>query len=365
MTDHVAGLEALLPQVEGKPLAMVLLARQFAMVDCKATALDLCRRACALAPTDAEVHAAAAAVISADVPSWHFNLVRDRARNDAYETALGRAVRADSKVLEIGTGTGILAMMAARAGAAQVMTCEAEPAIADAAREVIAHNGYAGRIRVITKYSTALDREADLGGPADILVSEIFSNNLLGENVLDAVEHALQNLMKSGATVIPRAGCIRVALAHFAAADNKRMGTASGFDLTPFNLLAHPCYQVQVGNRHLSLRSEPADLFRFDFNSPRRHEAGRNAVVLTVQDCPVNGIVQWIALDMDGEGVYENRPAFGRKSAWAAIFHPLSHAIEGAIGHNITVSGSHDRHSLRLWATLSESSCAVSERPCR
>ena len=42
----------------------------------------------------------------------------------AYDAALRRAIRPGCRVLEIGTGSGLLAMMAARAGAAQVVTCE-------------------------------------------------------------------------------------------------------------------------------------------------------------------------------------------------------------------------------------------------
>ena len=127
-------------------------------------ALAQCCIALALAARDAELAAQASRLLSKNVPAWHFAIVREELRNAAYDAALRRAIRPGARVLEIGTGTGLLAMMAARAGA------------------------------------------ADLGRPMDILVSEIVSNNLLGEDVLPAHERAVRDLLKPGGCFIPRAG---------------------------------------------------------------------------------------------------------------------------------------------------------------
>ena len=58
-------------------------------------------------------------------------MINDDERNAAYERALARAVTPDSVVFEIGTGSGLVAMMAARAGARLVVTCEAVPVLAE------------------------------------------------------------------------------------------------------------------------------------------------------------------------------------------------------------------------------------------
>ena len=94
-------------------------------------------------------------------------MVRDEARNAAYDAALRRAVTPGMRVLEIGTGSGLLAMMAARAGARHVYTCEVVPQIAQAAREIVARNGYAERITVLDKHSNAIAPD-EIGGPADL-----------------------------------------------------------------------------------------------------------------------------------------------------------------------------------------------------
>jgi len=186
-------------------------------------------------------------------------------RNAAYDAALRRAVRPHSHVLEIGTGTGLLAMIAARAGAAQVTTCEMNPAVAEMATDIVARNGFASRVRFIAKHSDALDVEADLGGRADILVSEIVSNDLLGEDVLPAHERAVRDLLKPGGHVIPARGVIRVAPAEDMRDDQHRLGDVDGFDVSAFNRFMPPVRSIRVGHEHLTLRCEPADLFAFDF----------------------------------------------------------------------------------------------------
>ena len=61
-------------------------------------------------------------------------MVADAARNAAFEGALRRAIAAFRKregrppiVVDVGSGSGLLSMMAARAGAARVTAIESEP----------------------------------------------------------------------------------------------------------------------------------------------------------------------------------------------------------------------------------------------
>eukprot|EP00966_Prymnesium_polylepis_P024041 553550-Prymnesium_polylepis.1 len=72
----------------------------------------------------------------------------DERRNGAYHRAICRAVASlpkGSVVLEIGSGSGLLAMMAAKAGASngvRVVGCEMHGVMAVAAQRVVAANGF-------------------------------------------------------------------------------------------------------------------------------------------------------------------------------------------------------------------------------
>jgi type II protein arginine methyltransferase len=272
---------------------------------------------------------------------------KDHARNAAYDAALRRAVTPASRVLEIGTGTGLLAMMAARAGAAAVVTCEVVPAIAEKAVEIVARNGYANRIRVIAKPSDRLDAEADMGGRADILVSEIVSNNFLSEGVLPAHERAVRDLLKPGARVMPARGKVRVALAHDSG-ETRSLAQIAGFDLSA-NELAQPIRRIIVGDGQLALRSDPADLFVFDLASARYCAPAQASVACRSTGGDVNGIAQWIALELDEATHYENRPGVAVKSNWAAVFHAFQHSIHTVPGQELRIYGAHDREQLTIW----------------
>jgi type II protein arginine methyltransferase len=327
---------------------MMALVRQMLTHGLDDEALVVAARAMALSDVGSEAYMQAKATLSKGVPPWHFLIVRDRARNQAYDAALRRAVFPGCKVLEIGTGTGLLAMMAARAGAAEVITCEMDPAVAHAARDVIAANGFADRVKVVSGHSTTLDANRDLGGRADILVSEIVSNDLLGEGVIPAHTHAMRELLKPGAVVIPPRGRVRIALTELRRPSAGLLGEVEGFQLSAFNRLARTFREVPVGSDATRLRSDAADAFDFDFAAPPARE-GRASIALTSAGGPVHGVIQWISLDFDAELQYENCPAPGGRSCWGTVFWPFDRVVETVAGQVITVGAGHEMERIRFW----------------
>src|SRR5947209_10988781 len=95
LKEMIAALE---PRVQGNPTAMLGLARMLQKDEQTEKAFAMCRAALTLAPDNAQLAAQARLLISQTVPQWHFNLVRDDARNAAYDAALRRAVTPTSRV---------------------------------------------------------------------------------------------------------------------------------------------------------------------------------------------------------------------------------------------------------------------------
>ena len=313
---------------------------------------NLAMKILSMAPNDPEAAFLGSEVLSTNVPDWHFNLVRDEIRNAAFDAALRRAIKPGMRVLDIGSGTGLLAMMAARAGAAEVFSCEMNSAVADAAKEIVAANGFSDRIHVLHANSNQLDADRDLRGRVDLIVSEIVSNDMLSQGVLATMDYAIANLLKPDGLMIPAKGSVKVALGFDPKLYEKRMTVADSFDLSAFNRLAEPCYSIRATNKHLQVLSESADLFEFDFQSPNPEPAARKQQTLVARGGPVNCVVQWIRLEMDAVGVYENRPGESTYSTWAIVAYPLSKQAELKAGDKIVVNGSHSRDRLRVWASL-------------
>lgn len=136
-------------------------------------------------------------------PGIHASMLNDRARTSGFLEGIAEVVREGDVVLDIGTGTGVLAMAAARAGARHVYAIEAS-AIGEVAEAIFEANGLGDRITLLRGWSTRLD----LPERADVLVSEIIGNEPLGENVLEVTGDARKRLLKPDARLVP--GKVRI-----------------------------------------------------------------------------------------------------------------------------------------------------------
>src|SRR2546426_7231890 len=96
------------------------------------------------------------------------DMIHDRVRTNAYAEALRTSVNPDSVVLDIGTGSGILALLACKFGARRVYAIEPGEAI-QLARELAAANGVAQRIEFIRNVSTRVT----LPESADVIVPDL------------------------------------------------------------------------------------------------------------------------------------------------------------------------------------------------
>jgi predicted RNA methylase len=291
-------------------------------------------------------------VSSALVPFWHIPMLNDAPRNDAFEKAIRMAIEAHggaARVLDIGAGSGLLSMMAARAGAQSVVCCESVEIIADMAKTIIASNGYDDQIRVIPKNSRNLVVGEDLESRADVLVSEILSSDLLSESVLSTFEDAIDRLVHEDATIIPRAitalGCVIESdvLAKYAFVDQ-----VSGFDVSPFTALA--ATRLPVHGKLTSWRrlSDDHDLIHLNLRT-RRHEATYQKVCLPITaDGTAIGIMQWIRVDV-AEGVeFSNPPDDYADGGWLQVVHTFSRPVEVRAGERFELLVGHDRTSLIL-----------------
>lgn len=343
-------LEGLIDASRGKPLAVAQLARLVLSNGDTSRAVAMARNALEAAPEDGHVEAVARETLRKSVPGWHFPMLRDSARNRAFGAALERAIRPGDRVLDIGSGSGLLAMMAARAGAAEVVTCEMNPAVADAADQIIALNGYGDRIRLIGKSSFDLDLAEDVGGPVDVIVSEIISANLVGEGVLPVMRDAVARFLRPGGRVIPSRGEVRVALADYTGKVRPALDQVEGFDVSPFNRLAPTARILSVGDPALALRSEAGSLLEFDFQSGGPFREGPAQLSLSALGGPVNGVVQWFRIQLDEASIYENRPGADAKSSWGAIFHPFRKPLTPPPGAVLTVHGAHQAAAVHVWS---------------
>lgn len=127
-------------------------------------------------------------------------MIGDRPRTDAFARAIGEVVRPGNVVLDVGTGTGILAMLAARAGARKVYAID-QSDIARVAEDLVRANGMSDRIEVIQTGAA----DVRLPERADVIVSEWLGHMAFVEGMLADVLAARDANLILGGRMIPSA----------------------------------------------------------------------------------------------------------------------------------------------------------------
>lgn len=293
------------------------------------------------------------------VPQWHWVMLGDAHRNALYEAALCRALQMrepqNRTVLDIGGGSGLLSMMAARAGAERVVCVESTPHMAQLARDIVAANGHAAAVSVIDVHSSAVQVGAQLARPADVLVTEIFDYQLLGESCLATLAdcHA-RGLVAPNASVIPRGAVVYAQLIevdHFGAVPLRFPdGAKHAFDASAFATFYANCAELSWNGirleheRNVKLLSEVFVPFTFDFTA-----AGAAKLTEprdTVMRVPIrrsgtfNAVVFFFHLQMDSEARLSTSP--GASRAWCQGVQHMSVPLSVTAGSTFDIACLHD-----------------------
>eukprot|EP01113_Clastostelium_recurvatum_P020831 TRINITY_DN2465_c0_g2_i1.p1 TRINITY_DN2465_c0_g2~~TRINITY_DN2465_c0_g2_i1.p1 ORF type:complete len:387 (+),score=104.44 TRINITY_DN2465_c0_g2_i1:24-1184(+) len=132
--------------------------------------------------------------------SVHELMLKDAPRNDAYNRALSLnpSDLRDKVVLDVGAGSGILSLFAARAGAKKVYAVEAS-AMAQYTKLVVEQNGFQDKITVINDMVEAVE----LPEKVDVIISEWMGCYLLHESMFKSVMFARDRWLKQDGRMFP------------------------------------------------------------------------------------------------------------------------------------------------------------------
>ena len=264
---------------------------------------------------------------------YHASLVGDAERVDRFREAIHEVVRPGDVVVDLGTGTGLLAYFACQAGAARVFAIE-EGTIIDLARELALLNRFAGRIEFFE------DRSYDVELPerADVLISETLWNFGVGEGMIGFVADARRRFLKPDARVIPAAVDLHVAPVQndaLYAQLHERPADRHGIDLSP---IRH--YQVNtVHMPHLDERgflAHGALLVRTELDESATPDFAAAVTVPATTSGVLHGICGWFRARLSPGVVLHNEPP-SVGSSWAHAFFPLQNAVGVLAGDKISI----------------------------
>lgn len=138
---------------------------------------------------------------------YHAALIADEVRTRTFIDAIKSVVRPGMHVLDVGTGTGVLALTAAKLGAR--VTAVEQSYMMDYAQLLARAND--ADISFVRK--NILDVGSDEIEPADVVVSEMIGNALLDEALIPVMQSA-RRFLKPGGSLIPQSVSFSAALVH-------------------------------------------------------------------------------------------------------------------------------------------------------
>ncbi|MBN1782794.1 50S ribosomal protein L11 methyltransferase [bacterium] len=135
--------------------------------------------------------------------SYHYELVSDGTRVKPFREAVEMACPG-KRVLESGTGSGLLSILAARSGAERVYAVEKDPHVARFARENIRRNGCQDRVLLIEKDVRDLTLDDLEGDPVDVVIAENLSTWMVTEPQITIMNHILDGLVRKDVVCLPQ-----------------------------------------------------------------------------------------------------------------------------------------------------------------
>jgi type I protein arginine methyltransferase len=262
-------------------------------------------------------------------------MMRDRVRMDAYATALRRAVAPGAVVADIGTGTGVLALLACRYGARRVYAIEASEAI-EAARDIARANGLADRIQFIQARSTGVT----LPEAADVVVSDLHGVLPLFEHHLPSIVDARTRFLRRDGLLIPGRDVVWVTVAGAPALYEPYVtpwqDNHDRFDLSVVRPLVTNTWR-QCHARAEHLRLEPRRWAVLDFATLDDPDVTGMASWTVPAAGTAHGLVLWFDADL-GNGVTLSNAPGAPEAVYGQAFFPWPDPVALAVGDAVSVS---------------------------
>ena len=266
--------------------------------------------------------------------SGYGSMIADKGRMEAYSKALAQAMKPDSVVLDIGTGTGIFAMIACQLGAKKVYAIEPSNAI-QVAKEIAAANGFSDRIQFFQKLST----QVELPEKADIIISDLRGILPLLENHIPSIIDARERLLKPDGVLIPQCDRLWVAVVEL---PNLYGHLVNPWDENGYSLNMVAARQL-VTNTWLKGRVTPEQLLgepqcwaTLDYTTIKNTDVRAEITWTVEQTRTAHGLSIWFDTTL-AEGVSFSNAPDKPELIYGSGFFPWLQPVNLAVGDRVSV----------------------------
>lgn len=261
-------------------------------------------------------------------------MLADVGRTSAYARALEERVGPGAVVLDIGTGTGIMALLACRAGASKVYAVEPDDVI-QVAREAAAANGFADRIQFLQASSLAID----LPELVDGIVADVHGVlPLFGTSVVSLLD-ARDRFLKPDGWMIPARESLAVAVISCPARHAPLIepwNTEYGFDFSSarartVNRLSKASVKAE------ELVVEPRCWAVLDYHTLRSPSVSGEASWTAGRSATAHGVSVWFDSETAPGIGFSNSPLLDERHIYGQSFFPWPGPTELQAGDRVHV----------------------------
>lgn len=262
-------------------------------------------------------------------------MISDRGRTTAYLEALKRRVTRDSVVVEIGTGAGVLAMLAARLGARKVYAIESS-GIIEFARRLAAANGLTDRIEFFRRMST----QVDLPEKADIIVAEIHGILPIFQQGLPSLMDARDRFLSDGGSFIPQSETLWAALVETPDLYHKMTGVWGsdiyGIDMTALRTPAASYTRKNYFEPGV-LASSPQCWAELNYSTLRSASVHGEMAWEVEANRTVHGFCAWFDWEGAEDVRFSNSPLSGEQHIFGQLYFPWPTPVELNAGDRVCI----------------------------
>lgn len=254
----------------------------------------------------------------------HRRMIGDHVRTEAFARAIEEVVRPGDRVLDVGTGTGILAMLAARAGAGSVVAVDYAE-IAQTAANLVKANGLSETVRVFQ--GAAQELELPDGGQVDLIISEWLGNLAFVENMAADLLPARDRLLAEGGRMLPSAVELYLApigdpILYHTDGPGFWRGMVAGFDYASLEAKEQSQGRVlQTRIEPATLLAEPDSMGRMDMASdPLEVAFSQGSLRFEVErDAVLDGFAGWFVAELSPSVRLDTSP-YQPETHWAQSY---------------------------------------------
>lgn len=267
------------------------------------------------------------------------SMIADEVRMGAFARSLRQVVKPGAVVVDIGTGTGIFALLACRFGARRVYAIEPDDAI-QVAREIAAANGYADRIEFIQDISTRVT----LPERADVIVSDIGGVLPWFQQHIPSIADARRRFLAPGGVLIPQSDAAWAAVVEgrdlYAEQTGPWDDNSYGFDMKAARrLVINTWNRRRVTPDHLL--TEPQRWATLDYRTADDPNARARVTWTVTRPGTGHGLAAGFDRTVSSGECLSNAPdapdAIRPRHIYGTIFFPWQAPVELAAGDVVTV----------------------------